>query len=257
LAAGLFLVVAAGWAPADYLADAARARTEGEFSRAWEILVPHAQRGDANALLALGDLMLHSDLPDARERAVRFYQAAATAGSGEADMRLRRMQNDEAAAKLEIPEGMTYQEFLVKNRPSSPAQVQALISRPYEGRPEDFPASLRQQAEAPTSSRVHVIILLDAATPLTDQVVKLQEQLRQMKPGEISFEWIAPVKSLALRGGTAPKELQLDPTGQAQRYFRASRLPVAVLLVKGPGGDTQQRLIPLGELENAAKRALQ
>jgi hypothetical protein len=253
----MILALSAGWVSADYLADAARARTEGEFARAWEILVPHAQRGDANALLALGDLMIHSDLADAKERAVRFYQAAASAGSGEADMRLRRIQNDEAAAKLEIPEGMTYQEFLVKNRPGSPAQVQALLSRPYEGRLEDFPAAMRQQAEPSTASRVHVIVLLDAATPVTDQAIRLQEQLTQMKPGEVSFEWIAPVKSLALRGGAAPRGLQLDPSGQALRYFRASRLPVAVLLTKGPSGEAQQRLIPLGELENAAKRALQ
>src|SRR3990167_3924949 len=113
-------------------AEARKARDAGDFGKAWSILAPLAQKGDLNAMIELGDLMMMSSLPDKRERAIRFYRAAAERGSLDAEKRLRAINASPRGDKaLTIPPGTSYQEFLAGRHDLTPEQVQSLKTQPY------------------------------------------------------------------------------------------------------------------------------
>lgn len=216
------------------------AMRSGDKGKAWEILFPLAQTGDAQSMFYLGEMMLRSpEYGDNLERAIKFFTVAAAKGHKGAQAmlpRVKKMLEQQVSGALPTIAGA--------NGLPSQADIDAANAKlkQYKAEVLRFTDNIVESVDIP---RTDILVFIERTDSTAERLYELTQSLERRFGSKIRTKYFVVIKPDAWKpdspptGGSSlpPNGFTPDFKGNLAAQHGVTKLPSIVVLT--PSGQAK------------------
>ncbi|MBJ2215990.1 MULTISPECIES: sel1 repeat family protein [Pseudomonas] len=214
----------------EHLKPGLQAMRQGDKTKAWDLLFPQAQQGDVQAMFYLGEMMMRSpEYPDALERAMQFFTAAAARGHEGAKKLIPQV-------KRVIEQRTTGGVATIAGFSGTPSETEiAQAKARFEKYKQEV---LRFTDTGSGMPRLEVLVFLDKADTATERMYRMSQSLEQQFGTKIHVKFFVVINPAVWKpdqtpiGSTKVPPIGFTPDfkGQLAAQHGVYKTPAVVLI---------------------------